>query len=167
MPKTRTPTMASANRETTSLKSVVGEVWGVLDHYARSTPGAVDVEMPHELLLGRRFPANTRESQVQHVLGGRKKEDVLCRRSRSSNDHHSYPYMKTIRQKFCYCLIQDPCLDSVFMFHTKTSVNRTKVTRQSLCRSALQDAYTIRFRFCGTYGATRAAKHRNCHMNRL
>ncbi|OLQ05760.1 hypothetical protein AK812_SmicGene11011 [Symbiodinium microadriaticum] len=25
-------------------------VWGVLDHYARSVPGATDVEMPHELL---------------------------------------------------------------------------------------------------------------------
>ncbi|CAE6961452.1 unnamed protein product [Symbiodinium natans] len=25
-------------------------VWGVLDHYARSAPGAMDVEMPHELL---------------------------------------------------------------------------------------------------------------------
>ena len=29
---------------------LIFEVWGVLDHYARSVPGATDVEMPHELL---------------------------------------------------------------------------------------------------------------------
>ena len=42
------------------------EVWGVLDHYARSRPGAVDVEVPWQLLRVNHYAARHKEDSGMH-----------------------------------------------------------------------------------------------------